>query len=59
MSEEATNARKAVPLGIVLASGSAWFFGFILMIAITACINPNLDLVVSSKFGQPMAQVWF
>ncbi|MCJ1424195.1 GABA-specific high-affinity permease, partial [Sticta canariensis] len=57
MSEEATNATSAVPFGILLSIGSCWFFGFVLVVVIAACINPDLESVLKSPFGQPMAQV--
>lgn len=57
MSEEAANATRAVPFGILLSIGSCWFFGFIIVIVLAATINPDLDSVLSSPFGQPMAQV--
>ena len=57
MSEEAANAKKAVPYGIVLSIGSCWVLGFIIMIVIAACINPDLNSVATTSFGQPMAQV--
>ncbi|KZF24063.1 gaba permease [Xylona heveae TC161] len=59
MSEEAANATKAVPYGILMSIGSCWFFGFIIMIALAACINPDLEAVLGSKFGQPMAQIYY
>lgn len=39
-----------------MSIGSCWFFGFILLIVIAACINPDLSSVIQSPFGQPMAQ---
>ncbi|TVY75820.1 GABA-specific permease [Lachnellula suecica] len=59
MSEEAANAAKAVPYGIMMSIGSCWILGFIIMIVIAACINPDLDAVLSSPFGQPMAQIYY
>ncbi|PMD29001.1 gaba permease [Hyaloscypha variabilis F] len=59
MSEEASNAAKAVPYGIMMAIGSAWILGFIIMIVIAACIDPNLENVLGSSFGQPMAQIYY
>lgn len=59
MSEEAANATKAVPFGILMSIGSCWFFGFIIMIVIAACINRDLDSVLSSNYGQPMAQIYY
>lgn len=57
MSEEAANATRAVPYGILMSIGSCWLFGWILLIVIAACIDQNLDNVLKSPFGQPMAQV--
>jgi amino acid transporter len=57
MSEEASNAARAVPYGIVASIGSCWLFGFVLAIVIAACVNPDLSSVLDGSFGQPMAQV--
>lgn len=59
MSEEAANATRAVPYGILMAIGSCWLFGFILVIVIAACMNPDLESVLGSSFGQPMAQIYY
>ncbi|KAL9130408.1 MAG: hypothetical protein Q9217_001416 [Psora testacea] len=59
MSEEAANATKAVPFGILMSIGSCWFFGFIIVIVLAATINPELSAVTGSKLGQPMAQIYF
>lgn len=59
MSEEATNAARAVPYGILMAIGSAWFFGFIIVIVIAATMSPNAASLLGSKFGQPMAQIYY
>ena len=45
------------PYAILMSIGSCWFFGFIIMIVIAACINPDLSSVIGSSYGQPMAQV--
>lgn len=59
MSEEASNATKAVPYGILMSIGSCWLFGFILVIVLAACMDPNIDNLLGSKFGQPMAQIYY
>ncbi|PQE30826.1 gaba permease protein [Rutstroemia sp. NJR-2017a WRK4] len=59
MSEEAANAAKAVPYGIMMSIGSCWILGFIIMIVLAACINPDLSSVLDSSFGQPMAQIYY
>lgn len=57
ISEEAANATRAVPYGILMSIGSCWLFGWILVIVMAACIDTNLENVLGSPFGQPMAQV--
>ncbi|KAL9016130.1 MAG: hypothetical protein Q9185_006513 [Variospora sp. 1 TL-2023] len=59
LSEEATRPNKAVPFGILTSIGSCWFFGFIIMIVLAASINPDLESVTGTKFGQPMAQIYY
>jgi amino acid transporter len=59
MSEEAANATRAVPYGILMSIGSCWLFGWILLIVIAACMSPDLDSILGSKFGQPMAQIYY
>jgi len=59
ISEEAANASKAVPYGILMAIGSCWGLGFILLIVIAACMDQNADNILGSAFGQPMAQIYY
>jgi len=59
MSEEASNATRAVPYGIMMSIGSCWIFGFIVLIVITACMSQDLNHILSSPFGQPMAQIYY
>jgi amino acid transporter len=59
ISEEASNAAKAVPYGIMMSIGSCWVLGFVILIVIAACINPDLESVLGSSFGQPMAQIYY
>ncbi|MCJ1289067.1 GABA-specific high-affinity permease [Xylographa carneopallida] len=59
MSEEAANATRAVPYGILMAIGSCWLFGFILVIVIAGCMDTNLSNILASPFGQPMAQIYY
>ena len=39
--------------------GSCWIFGFIICIVIAACINPDIESVLGTAYGQPMAQIYF
>ncbi|KAF2148566.1 putative GABA permease [Myriangium duriaei CBS 260.36] len=59
MSEEATNAVQAVPFGILMSTGSSWIFGFIIVIVIAACMSQDTEAILNSKFGQPMAQIYY
>ena len=59
MSEEAANATRAVPYGILMSIGSCWLFGWILVIVIAACMSPDLTSLTTTKFGQPMAQIYY
>lgn len=59
MSEEASNAAKAVPLGILSSIGMCWGLGFVIVIVLAACIDPNIENVLGSSFGQPMAEIYY
>lgn len=59
MSEEAANATKAVPYGILMSIGSCWLFGWICIIVIAACMTPDIATLLDSPFGQPMAQIYY
>lgn len=57
MSEEAVNAAKAVPLGIIWSASAACLLGFLVLCVIAAVIDPNINHTLNSVYGQPMAQV--
>lgn len=57
MSEEASNAAKAVPLGILGSIGMCWGLGFVIVIVLAACIDPNIENVLGSSFGQPVSWI--
>jgi amino acid transporter len=59
MSEEASNATKAVPYGILMSIGSCWFFGWIICIVLAACMNPDFEAVLGSAYGTPIAQIFY
>lgn len=59
MSEEATHAARAVPLGIISSSGLCGILGFLSLAVIAASMSTDIEGILDSKFGQPMAQVWF
>ncbi|OOF92214.1 hypothetical protein ASPCADRAFT_518090 [Aspergillus carbonarius ITEM 5010] len=59
MSEEASHAARAVPLGIIWSAGLCGLLGFVSLAIIAAVINPDLNAVLGSNFGQPMAQIYY
>lgn len=59
MSEEAMHAAKAVPLGIIWSAGSAFILGFVVLSVMAATMNPDVSATINSKFGQPMAQIYY
>ncbi|QKX61549.1 uncharacterized protein TRUGW13939_08701 [Talaromyces rugulosus] len=59
MSEEATHASRAVPMGIVLSCGLCGILGFLSLAVMAACMDQNLENLLGSAFGQPMAQIYY
>lgn len=57
MSEEATHASRAVPIGIMCSAGMCGVLGFLSLTVIAASMNRDIEGILGSKFGQPMAQV--
>ncbi|KAL2848311.1 amino acid/polyamine transporter I [Aspergillus pseudodeflectus] len=59
MSEEAVNAAKAVPRGILFSAGSACVLGFLVLSVIAAVMDPVVGNTAGTVFGQPMAQIYY
>lgn len=57
ISEEASNAAKAVPMGIFFSIVSSSILGFGIMVALTFNMGTNLDPIINSDYGQPMATI--
>ncbi|CAH2352002.1 GABA-specific permease [[Candida] railenensis] len=58
MSEEAKNATRGVPIGIIGSITVCWVIGWIICIVACACMqNGDVDAVVSPTTGQSMAQI--
>ncbi|KAJ1022511.1 hypothetical protein NDA16_003500 [Ustilago loliicola] len=57
ISEEASNAAKAVPMGIFFSIVSSAILGFGIMVALTFNMGTDLESIVNSKYGQPMATI--
>jgi hypothetical protein len=54
MAEEASNAAKAVPYGILGSIGMCWSIGFFIVIVLAACMDPTIENVLGTPFGQPV-----
>ncbi|KAL4863842.1 hypothetical protein BDV12DRAFT_189375 [Aspergillus spectabilis] len=59
MSEEAVNAAKAVPRGILFSAGSACVLGFLVLSVLAAVMDPVVGNTAGTVFGQPMAQIYY
>ncbi|TFK47246.1 APC amino acid permease [Heliocybe sulcata] len=59
ISEEASNAATAVPWAIVNAIGIAGILGWGINVSLAFCMGTDLDSLMNSPIGQPMAQIFF
>ncbi|OQD73466.1 hypothetical protein PENDEC_c015G01911 [Penicillium decumbens] len=59
MSEEATHAARAVPLGIISSCGLCGILGFLSLAVIASSMSTDIGSILDSKFGQPMAQIYY
>ncbi|KAL2696481.1 hypothetical protein AAEP93_002895 [Penicillium crustosum] len=59
MSEEATHAARAVPLGIISSAGLCGLLGFVSLAVIASSMDKNIEGILNSKFGQPMTQIYY
>ncbi|KAI8972562.1 APC amino acid permease [Trametes punicea] len=59
ISEEASNAATAVPWAIVYAIGIAGVLGWAINVALAFCMGTDLDGLMNSPIGQPMAEIFF
>lgn len=57
MSEEAKNASHGVPIGIISSVSFCSVLGFFIIICINACVDPNIQNVLDSETGFPLAQI--
>ncbi|MDC6274631.1 hypothetical protein CAS74_005036 [Pichia kudriavzevii] len=57
MSEEAKNATHGVPIGICGAISVCGLLGFVILICVCACMNPDIETILATDTGFPMAQV--
>ncbi|CAG8938975.1 unnamed protein product [Penicillium salamii] len=59
MSEEATHAARAVPLGIISSAGMCGVLGFVSLAVIAASMDTDISGILNSKYGQPMTQIYY
>ncbi|CAI7577814.1 unnamed protein product [Penicillium bialowiezense] len=59
MSEEATHAARAVPLGIISSAGLCGVLGFVSLAVIAASMDRDISGILNSKYGQPMTQIYY
>ncbi|KAF8272727.1 amino acid/polyamine transporter I [Lactarius quietus] len=59
ISEEASNAATAVPWAIIWATGIGGVLGWAVNVTLAFCMGKDLEGIMNSSFGQPMAQIFF
>ncbi|CCO30325.1 putative amino-acid permease C15C4,04c [Rhizoctonia solani AG-1 IB] len=59
ISEEASNAAVAVPWAIIGAIGISGVLGTAMNIAIAFCMGTDLEAIINSDIGQPLAAIFF
>ncbi|KAI0258155.1 amino acid/polyamine transporter I [Gloeopeniophorella convolvens] len=59
ISEEASNAATAVPWAIVWAIAIAGILGWAINVTLAFCMGQDLQGLMDSDLGQPMAQIFF
>lgn len=59
MAEEAKDARRAVPIGIVASISSCWILGWLICIVLLACMNPDVSAIIDSGYGQGITQIFY
>ncbi|KAG1721083.1 amino acid/polyamine transporter I [Suillus paluster] len=59
ISEESSNAATAVPWAIVSAIGIAGILGWAINVSLAFCMGTDVDSLLSSPIGQPLAQIFF
>ncbi|KAI1790578.1 APC amino acid permease [Ganoderma leucocontextum] len=59
ISEEASNAATAVPWAIIYAIAIAGVLGWAINMALAFCMGTDIDGIINSPIGQPMASIFF
>ncbi|SMN20637.1 similar to Saccharomyces cerevisiae YDL210W UGA4 Permease that serves as a gamma-aminobutyrate (GABA) transport protein involved in the utilization of GABA as a nitrogen source [Maudiozyma saulgeensis] len=58
-SEEAKDAKKSVPIGIIGSITACWILGWMVLICLMACVSPDLDRIINNPYGFALAQIIF
>lgn len=56
-SEEAKDAKKAVPIGIIGSISACWLLGFLILIVLMFCVTTDLQTVLDNPYGFVLAQI--
>ncbi|AQZ17410.1 (ZYRO0B15048g) [Zygosaccharomyces parabailii] len=56
-SEEAKDAKKSVPLGIIGSIGACWILGWLIIIVLVACMDSNVENVMNTNYEMAIAQI--
>ncbi|CAM9012582.1 unnamed protein product [Wickerhamomyces anomalus] len=59
MCEEVKTPSKSVPIGIIGSITVCWILGFLIMIVISACMTQDVESLINTDLGQPLAQVFY
>lgn len=59
MCEEVKTPSKSVPIGIIGSITVCWILGFLIMIVISACMTEDVESLINTDLGQPLAQVFY
>ncbi|KAG0694600.1 amino acid/polyamine transporter I [Suillus ampliporus] len=59
ISEESSNAATAVPWAIVCAIAIAGILGWAINVSLAFCMGTDVNSLLNSPVGQPMAQIFF
>jgi amino acid transporter len=59
ISEESSNAATAVPWAIVSAVGISGILGWAINVSLAFCMGNDINSLINSPVGQPMAQIFF
>ncbi|SCU89549.1 LAFA_0E18976g1_1 [Lachancea sp. 'fantastica'] len=59
MAEEARDAPRSVPIGIVGSISVCWILGWLVCIVLLACMDSDINNVVNSAYGQGITQIFY